>query len=887
MKKLATLTAFVLATLCSTAVFADDITVYDDTDASETVPVNGYDCDMYYLRTQMIYPEALITTMEGKSITGMTFYIKTNATKNWNVNFEVRLATTTNTEYTSSASWIDVSSVDPVFENKLSGTGITMTINFTTPFVYSGGNLLVDIQSTEMGEYSKAVFYGHSALFDSPTTYPSATGKASSRASIGASRNYFMPKTTFKYTEGGSSCAKPTDVMTSSVDATSASINWSASGQVQYINVVKGSPIVWDGLTPTSDASATITGLTPDTEYDFYIRSYCSVSEQSAPVKVTFKTEKSCFEPTLLTISNIDANSANLGWSASGHSETSYQYVCVEKGVMPDWTKAKTDGSFFVLLDKLNPATEYDVYVRSACGTDDYSESVKESFKTICGKITSLPFSENFDAVSALPECWSNIGGAPSVSNKQLFFNLGAGVSKTAVLPEFNDHISTLTLSLDYSTNTYDEAGNGKLEIGYMNGSTFVPVKEFSKVKEMTSVSVDFVGAPTEADHIAIRATGIAATFLYVDNVVVSLTPKCPNPVNLSCVNLTYDGGTFIWMQGDDENNYQYAVVEKDAAVADGAWTKTDKREMKVTGKTAGTTYDFVVRSYCDEFKQGDEVRVAFTPKCGTIENVAISGITSTEATITWDAVDYATTYAVKVGTIDYTATKNELHVSSLTPNTEYAVSVAIAAPCTGDFSTAVSFFTKCAPLTGLPFSENFDAVVGQLPECWDMIATDPVTGVIAGIAAYGGTGKCFDFYGAGTQSLILPELSTSMVDLTLSFFYKCGAGGVFKVGYFEPGETTFNELKELEVIYEYSASETSVDLKSASENAANIVIQYSTSTTGQGFVDNITVKKTSDIVAGIDTLQGTTRVIKRIENGQLVIIRDGVRYNAIGTVME
>lgn len=92
-------------------------------------------------------------------------------------------------------------------------------------------------------------------------------------------------------------CGQPTGLSVSDITANSAHISWSASERAtetnyQYIRKV------WSEDDPNW-ASATLvgndvleldlTGLTPNTEYEFYLRSYCGVSDQSTPVKVEFK----------------------------------------------------------------------------------------------------------------------------------------------------------------------------------------------------------------------------------------------------------------------------------------------------------------------------------------------------------------------------------------------------------------------------------------------------------------------------------------------------------------------------------------------------------------------------------------------------------------------
>lgn len=93
-------------------------------------------------------------------------------------------------------------------------------------------------------------------------------------------------------------CSQPLGLTVSAITATSAHISWADSergteSNYQYIKRI------WDVSDPNW-ASATLvgndvleldlTGLTPNKDYEFYLRSYCGVSDQSTPVKVEFKT---------------------------------------------------------------------------------------------------------------------------------------------------------------------------------------------------------------------------------------------------------------------------------------------------------------------------------------------------------------------------------------------------------------------------------------------------------------------------------------------------------------------------------------------------------------------------------------------------------------------
>ena len=93
-------------------------------------------------------------------------------------------------------------------------------------------------------------------------------------------------------------CGQPTDLAFDNLTATSVHISWSASDRgtesnYQYIRQLwSDEDPDWSGATLISSSvtELNLTGLTANKEYEFYLRSYCGVSDQSTPVKITFKT---------------------------------------------------------------------------------------------------------------------------------------------------------------------------------------------------------------------------------------------------------------------------------------------------------------------------------------------------------------------------------------------------------------------------------------------------------------------------------------------------------------------------------------------------------------------------------------------------------------------
>jgi len=166
-----------------------EVTVADGTSTNSYVPVYGLWVDSY-TRSETVYPADMLSSINGGAITSITYYISTPATAAWspavfNVYMKEVSSTTLSEYYTSTGATV-------VYTGALDATGTEMTINFTTPYTYQGGNLLVGIEETTTGTYKTAYFYGEDVTGCSASGYNS-----SSVASASFNQRNFMPKTTF------------------------------------------------------------------------------------------------------------------------------------------------------------------------------------------------------------------------------------------------------------------------------------------------------------------------------------------------------------------------------------------------------------------------------------------------------------------------------------------------------------------------------------------------------------------------------------------------------------------------------------------------------------------------------------------------------------------
>lgn len=172
------------------------LTVYDGTTTNNTVPAYIYYFDQFS-RSQFVIPANDLAEMAGSSITSLTFYTTSSNVPYTTVSpadvylKEVDSTSISAYEPKSSATIVYSGTFDIVSADN----GGKMTINFSTPYIYQGGNLLVGIENTVKGDYKNINFYGQTVNGASISGYNMA-----SLDNVQPSQCDFIPKTTFSFT---------------------------------------------------------------------------------------------------------------------------------------------------------------------------------------------------------------------------------------------------------------------------------------------------------------------------------------------------------------------------------------------------------------------------------------------------------------------------------------------------------------------------------------------------------------------------------------------------------------------------------------------------------------------------------------------------------------
>lgn len=404
-----------------------------------------------------------------------------------------------------------------------------------------------------------------------------------------------------------------------------ASFTWTAgNGETKFQYAVGNDPdaLEW---TATESTEATVHGLVPGNNYKFYVRAFCD-PEVSDSVWTAFAPV--CNAPTEAALSETTTTTASFSWTAAANI-TSYQYVVMAKGVAADWSKAETTTNTTAEWTGLAANTAYDFYVRSYYNETVQSAAAKVSFQTECATITELPWNENFEsfAENTIPTCWDNTASTASYNasyylwgvyqyneNKMIrMTNYYVGNTNGSALintPKITLPASPAQeLNFDYAHNA--TCGDFTIKVSEDEGDTWTTLKTYQKgegssysepgkfTKETISLS-DYAGETIMIQFYTDANYGDGAVF--VDNISIHEVPACAVPTGLAASEVTAATATLSWTSEAANFTVQYTTDKEN-------WGD----EHEVTAKTLAlndleehTTYYARVKAVCGEESESE-----------------------------------------------------------------------------------------------------------------------------------------------------------------------------------------------------------------------------------------------------------------------------------------
>ena len=269
----------------------------------------------------------------------------------------------------------------------------------------------------------------------------------------------------------------------------------------------------------------------------------------------------------------------------------------------------------------LNPATAYDVYLRSDCGGDTGNWIGPVTVRTACPEymdISENPYIQNFDAYTAvtnttsystsnqLPDCWdfysNGTTGAtaaywpriykgtsycPTSNDNALLMyvcnyvgttasSLGyvaeRGTEKMAVLPIVSEPLSNVTVSFDARVYTVTTSVIDTIFVAIATSdSTYIPLTHFEGVSGLQSIEVNLASYSNIIDTLTMEnpriaivfkastytTTALRANYLGIDNVTITKNSPCIHPYAATIVSVTESSATFNFADSVDVANYE------------------------------------------------------------------------------------------------------------------------------------------------------------------------------------------------------------------------------------------------------------------------------------------------------------------------------------------
>ena len=661
----------------------DNVIVGSGTATSNYLPSHSY---YKYALTQQIYtPEEIGTSGYINSIA--FFNGGTEKTRNYNM----YLVLTDKNSFTSSTDWISVTEDDLVFSGEVTmAAGTWTTFNFNN-FAYDGVSNLALIMDDNTGSYSsgmacrvfnadsKALYvYSDGTNYDpaNPSSYSGTILDKKNQLKIG-----ITPATVVI-------CEKPSNLTFSNLTPTSVSVSWNGgSGNYGY-EYRRNTDTEWTVACPGNCGnSCNLYGLTPNTDYQFRVRSFCD-NDTSNWLSSSFSTPAG-----IPLVEPFDNSTKPAGWAlytgllsnvmngtASLVSVTSGWTFGTGNGVFDSHARTNIYGSSWnKWLVTPTLLMEDGVDLRFDLALTKYSGTLQPVVDTLQqdDKFVVLITTDNGSTWNVLRQ-WDNAG------SEYVYNNIACSATGEEVIIDLSSY-----------------AGQ--------------------------NIAIAFYGEST--------ATG-GDNNLHIDNVAIEYITSCEKPTAVSVSNVTAHIATVSWESNADSwliclnDNEEYSF-------------DADASPFKLTDLTPETTYTVKVRAFCNGERSNWSRSISFTTTeaCPAPTNLTCTATTTTSATLSWSVgeafewqlcINNDMENLVNVHTVPYTLT-------SLNPSTIYSFQVRAICDEAGAWSNTQSFNTVFT----IPFVEPFDN--STRPGGWTLY-TGLLNNVMAGTASLSSTTSGWTF---------------------------------------------------------------------------------------------------------------------------------------------
>ena len=422
----------------------------------------------------------------------------------------------------------------------------------------------------------------------------------------------------------GPSCLPPNGLTASAITSSSLDFEWMEIGSATQWHVEYDTA----GFTPGTGTTVlttvnplSVTGLSPVTSYDFYVRSICGATDSSTwEGPYNLMTQPTCPDVDSLSVSNVTGTSADLAWVEMG-SATQWEYEYGPAGYTFGASGFTLTTSNPLSITGLNGGSPYDFYVKAICGPGDSAEWVGPyTFSTLCITQT-IRYQQDFNNWPL--NCWDMSGGTRTWSQYG-----STGIAEASFWSWTNGNNGYMT-SMDIAVTTDAQIvfdWSHLFSTFYPNDSLRVDIKKTS-ASTWTQVwgkkgsdlnSNDGAGNTTPGsfvtetiildttytnDTVQVRfyAHSGWGPDLFLDNFAIEPIPTCSAPLTLFASNVNSSGATLGWTETGTSTQWEIEYGAPGFFVGTGTGTSvlTTTNPHAITGLTPQTPYQFYVRAVC------------------------------------------------------------------------------------------------------------------------------------------------------------------------------------------------------------------------------------------------------------------------------------------------
>ena len=254
----------------------------------------------------------------------------------------------------------------------------------------------------------------------------------------------------------------------------------------------------------------------------------------------------SCPRPTNISANNITTSSANIQWTAGG-AETSWRFRYKKQSETNFSNEIVINTTPTYNLSNLDINTEYNIEIKAICiGEESTAQSF--TFKTLCGIVSTFPWTETFENNSPTRDCWTQsrvsgtvdwlfgtgISNVPANSTTYAYFYNASYTAHTTRLisPVLQLNSSNLfKLSFDMANRAWSSDIN-QLKVYYRTSTTsaWVLIETYTAANENWATKTINLPNPYATYQIAFEGINKYGRPLAIDNVkVIEEIPLCDN----------------------------------------------------------------------------------------------------------------------------------------------------------------------------------------------------------------------------------------------------------------------------------------------------------------------------------------------------------------------